>query len=106
MEEVILAYAAAILPPAVAHKIAPSEFSPDFINALACRRGIMSAGGDSKRLDNVIVSAGFILAIDDGGLAAGINHYVVRRLVIRVFYVLYILGFILGNDCRSGGCGF
>ena len=64
----------------------------------------MSAGGNGECLDDSVVSAGFILAVNDGGLAAGVNNDVIRGFVVGILYILYILGLIGGNFCgRRGG---
>lgn len=103
MEEIVGAYAAAVLTVAIAHELAPSVFGSYFVNALAGRSGADSAGRYGESLYDYIVSAGFIFAVNNGGLAACVNHYIKWRNIIGILYVFDVFRLILGRLDGSGG---
>ena len=89
MEEIAGAYAAAPLSPAGTHEHAPSVFCPDFINTLASGSGTFS-GRYGECLDLDIVSACFVLAVNDDGLTAGVYYNVIFGFIIRILYIFDI----------------
>ena len=113
MEEIVRADTAAVLTVARTHQCAPSVLGPDLVNALAGGSGILATGGTGQSLHDAGVIAVFILSVDNGGLAAGIDDNIIGRFIVGVFYVLDILGFVLRHLHRglggclggSGGCG-
>ena len=108
MEKVTRTETAAILPPAGSHQHTPSVFCSDFVNALAGRCGILagiSAGGNGKSLDLDIISTGIVLTVNDGGLAACVNHYIILGFVVGILDVFNVLRLVLGSLYGSSGRG-